>query len=85
MGSNGHWMTAKVSPEMKQMITATVAHSPGIEGLSVFARHGFRLALADAIERKLIVDLKIEQDVRDYLERSKLAIGEPMSNGKEDT
>ena len=78
MTSTGTWLNAAVSQEMKRVITATVEHSPGIEGLSVFARHGFRLALADAIDRKLITDPAVEADVREYLDKSSNQIGEPL-------
>jgi hypothetical protein len=73
------FINTMVDGDMKRLVDAAVSSSPGIGSSSALARHGLRLALRDAIDRGLIPDPSVAEEIDEYLYRSEVAIGESLS------
>lgn len=60
----------KCPVELAEMIDAVVMDSPFIGGRSALIRYGVELALADMVERDIVTDPTLKEQIRIYLVRS---------------
>ena len=78
MATNGGWASSKIPQELDEILEQVVQTSPYIASESAFLRHGLRLAIADALDRDLIVDPALRKRCADWLLVSSQQIGEPV-------